>query len=182
MNGEETLARTSRPGCPDDELGSWIADTVPRALAFAVSMVGNRVDAEDIVQDCYSRLLAHADRYDLPHDGTKLLFKAIANACINRATRRPPLVSLDAREPEAEPAEGPEPRAIHGELEAAVAEALAELPAVQRAIVELRSLGHDAVEIAEMLQISHANARVLLHRARQALAKRLGPFIEDHVT
>ena len=33
-----------------------------------------------------------------------------------------------------------------------------------------------------MLEISHANARVLLHRARRTLAARLRPFIEDHVT
>ena len=76
----------------------------------------------------------------------------------------------------------PEHRAIRGELEAAVAAALAELPVTQRAIVELRGLGHSLVEVADMLEISHANARVMLHRARRTLATRLRPFIEDHVT
>jgi RNA polymerase sigma-70 factor (ECF subfamily) len=76
----------------------------------------------------------------------------------------------------------PEHRAIRGELEAAVAAALNELPVTQRAIVELSSLGHSMVEVADMLEISHANARVMLHRARRTLAARLRPFIEDQVT
>jgi RNA polymerase sigma-70 factor (ECF subfamily) len=190
-DAEVKLARTSRPGRCDDELGSWIADTVQRALAYATTLIRNRAEAEDIVHDCYSRLLARADRYDLPGSGTKLLYKAITNACINRTQRPPPVVSLDAvggglgsaSHALADKAEaGPEQHAIHGELEAAVAAALGELPVTQRAIVELRSLGHASAEVAEMLEISQANERVLLHRARQTLAMRLRPFIEDHVT
>ncbi|WP_406701353.1 RNA polymerase sigma factor (plasmid) [Singulisphaera sp. Ch08] len=175
----------SRPGSPDDELSQWVADTVQRALAYAVTLIRNKADAEDIVHDCYRRLLSRADQYNLPDDGSKLLFKSITNACINWTRRRPPFVSLDVAEhgigPDKSDAE-PEQRAIHGELEAAVTEALTELPVTQRAIVELRSLGHSLLEIAEMLEMSHANARVQLHRARQALATRLRPFIEDHVT
>jgi RNA polymerase sigma-70 factor (ECF subfamily) len=76
----------------------------------------------------------------------------------------------------------PEQRAICSELEAAVAAALTELPVTQRAIVELSSLGQSMVEVAEMLEISHANARVMLHRARRTLAARLRPYIEGHAT
>ena len=67
-------------------------------------------------------------------------YKAITNACINWTQRRPPVVSLDAAEQGrgadrlslADKSDaGPEHRAIHGELEAAVAAALAELPVTQ---------------------------------------------------
>jgi RNA polymerase sigma-70 factor (ECF subfamily) len=164
---------------------------VARALAYAVTLVRNQTEAEDIVHDCYLRLLARSDHYDLPGDGTKLLFRSITHACINWTQRRPPVVSLDAAEQGSgedrlylavEADADPEHRAIREELEAAVATALTELPVTQRAIVELRSLGHSLVEIADMLEISHANARVMLHCARRTLATRLGPFIEDHVT
>lgn len=184
-DSEAKLARISHPGRPDDELGQWVADTVQRALAFALTLIRNRADAEDIVHDCYQRLLAKADQYNLPDIGTKLLFKSITNACINWSRRRPPVVSLEVTEPEisADKADlGPVQRAIQGELEAAIAKALDELPITQRAIVELRSLGHSVLEIADMLDISHSNARVLLHRARRSLALRLRPYIEDHVT
>jgi len=181
---EAKLDQQARSGGSDEELGPWIAETVQRALAYAVTLVRNQAEAEDIVHDCYSRLLARSNVYDLPADGTKLLYKAITNACINWTQRRPPTVSLEAeRRALADKPEGqPDIRAIQGELEAAVAEALAELPVAQRAIVELRSLGHSLAEAAEMLEVSHANARVLLHRARRTLATRLRPFIEDQVT
>ena len=158
-----------------------MAETLPLALAFAVSLLGNRTDAEDIVQDCYSRLLAKSDQYDLPRDGSKLLLKSISNASINLTQRRRPAVSLDAAADLAVSQSDAEQGAIHRELEAAVALALANLPVNQRAIVELRSLGHSLLEIADMLEVSHANARVLLHRARQQLAQSLAPFLEENV-
>jgi len=163
---------------------------VQQALAFAVTLVRNRSDAEDIVHDCYARLLAKSDTYDLAADGSKLLFKAITNACINRVQRRPPVVSIDAAEHAVgtdsgsladKPESQPEHRAMCRELEDAVAEALTELPVTQRAVVELRSLGHSLVEVADMLALSHANVRVLLHRARQSLATRLRSLIEENV-
>lgn len=178
------------PPPPDDDLDGWIASTVQQALAYAQSLVRNRAEAEDIVHDCYGRLIARANVYDLPRDGSKLLFKAITNACINATQRRTPTTELEtaahasgadqlslADKPEVQP----ERQAMHRELEEAVENALEELPVTQRAVVELRSLGHSLVEVAEMLDISDANARTLLHRARARLAIRLRPFIEENV-
>jgi RNA polymerase sigma-70 factor (ECF subfamily) len=126
------------------------------------------------------RLLAKSDIYDLPNDGVKLLFRSITHACINWHQRRP-------RERDLNPEEaglavihsnaGPEELAMLGELEVAVGEALMALPVLQRAAVELRSLGHSLTEVADILEISHANARVTLHRARHALVERLATFL-----
>lgn len=153
-------------------------------------MVRNHADAEDLVYDCYGKLLAKADMYDLANDGDKLLYKAVTNACINFVQRRPPVVSLDCppidtddtsssmadhRQPQ------PHEQAAERELADSLAEALASLPIKQRAAVELRSLGHSLVEIADVLGVSHANARVLLFRARESLAVRLRPYIEENV-
>ena len=144
----------------------------------------SRHDAEDIVQECYRRLLSRAGHYNLPRDGTKLLFKSITNACINHVQRRPAEVSDHAVEGrvaslEAINGERPEARLMHQELEHAVREALAELPVNQRAVVELSSLGHPLVDVAEMLDLSQTNTRVLLHRARQTLATKLRLFREE---
>jgi RNA polymerase sigma-70 factor (ECF subfamily) len=161
-------------------LDQWIEETLPRALGYAMSLVPQRCDAEDLVHDCYMRLLAKSDVYDLPNDGAKLLFRSITHACINWQQRRPPVVALDAHTESlvsmSSPA-SPEQLAMHGELEVAVGEALSRLPVVQRAAVELRGLGHSLTEMAEILEISHANARVTLHRARQALSERLARFL-----
>lgn len=171
---------------PDDELALWVASTVQRALAFAVSLVRNRADAEDIVQDCYGRLLAKAGEYDLPRDGARLLHKAVANACINLTQRRPPVSPLNPT-PSGHPALidpsqfSPEHRAIEHELHAALADALSELPVNQRVAIQMSSIGHSIADIAETLEINSGHARVLLHRARLALAAKLRPFLQEQV-
>ena len=76
----------------------------------------------------------------------------------------------------------PEQLVMNRELAQAVERALWELPVQQRAALELRSLGHSLVEMAQMLEISHANARVQLHRARATLAARLKSFLEQNVS
>ncbi|OAI54303.1 hypothetical protein AYO47_03125 [Planctomyces sp. SCGC AG-212-M04] len=167
-------------------MGVWIARTVQPALAYAITLVRNRHDAEDIVQECYRKLLARSGHYDLPRDGDKLLYKSITNACINLIQRRPATTNIDdlrdAVFPRgAEDGRPPEARLIHREMEKAIEQALADLPVNQRAVLELSSLGHSLVDVAEMVDVSHANARVLLHRARQSVAEKLKVFREGEV-
>jgi RNA polymerase sigma factor (sigma-70 family) len=162
--------------------------TLPRALAFATSLLRDRAISEDVVHDCYVRLLEKADTYDLPADGTKLLYKAITNACIDRNYRDRRLLSLEV----ALSAESDGPSAVadtracdphelasHRELEEAVACELARLTVAQRGALELRSLGYSLEEIAVALDLSPSNAGVLVHRARKALAERLERFWEE---
>ena len=172
----------------DEQLDAWVLQTSRRALGYAVTLTHNREDAEDIVHDCYSRLLGKVDQYDLLRDGTKLLFRSITNGCINLAQRRRPESSLNHLEQDGGRdrhaladgrADQPVQRAILHELEQAVVAAMSELPVAQRAAIELRSMGHSLIEVADMLEISPANARVVLHRARTALATKLHPFIES---
>jgi len=176
------------PPPPDDPLQLWVKQSSRRALGYALTLVPHRQDAEDIVHDCYRRLLAKADQYDLPRDGMKLLFRSITNACINQTQRRKPETSLEQLEETRgadrqalEDRKTPQPAdsAMHQELQSEIALALEQLPLPQRAAIELRSLGHSLAEVADILEVSHANARVLLHRARAALAVRLRPYIED---
>ena len=179
----------SDPVRSDDDLDAWIVATIQRALAYALTLVRNRAEAEDIVHDCYGRLLARAHLYDLPRDGSKLLLKAITNASINRTQRRAPEVGIHC----AQQATGSDPlaladksaveplqQAMQRELEVAVEQALSELPVAQRAVMQLRCLGHSLIEVAEMLDITHDNARTLLHRGRSRMAIRLRPFLEEH--
>ena len=168
------------------DLDVWVLETAPRAVAYARSLLKNTADADDIVQDCYCRLLAKADVYDLPRDGLKLLLTSVSNACINLRTRRKPMFRLtrsddDGGDTSEDPADRsavpPDQQAVHAELSAAVADGLARLPAQQRAAVELKSFGYSQHEIAEILSVSASNAGVLVHRGRQALAAYLAPFL-----
>jgi RNA polymerase sigma-70 factor (ECF subfamily) len=168
------------------ELDAWVLATAPRAMAYARSLLRDPHQAEDIVQDCYCRLLQKQDVYDLPRDGLKLLLTSISNATINLKTRRKNLLSLNASRTEEEgvpdPAdprrERPDEIAIGHELEAALAEGLRRLPEMQRAAVELKSLGYSQQEIGEILEITTSNAGVLVHRARHTLSEMLAPYLE----
>jgi len=169
--------RTSR------DLDAWVLATAPRAVAYARSLLRDPDQADDVVQDCYCRLLAKADVYDLPRDGLKLLLRSVSNACINLKTRRRPWFRLvlgddgaadDPVDVAALPADA---QAEHQELSAAVEAGLRTLPVRQRAALELKSLGHSQHEVAEILGVSPTNAGVLIHRARQALAVYLAPFL-----
>jgi RNA polymerase sigma-70 factor (ECF subfamily) len=169
-------------------LDAWVLATAPDAVAYATSLLRDRATAEDIVQDCYCRLLQKADVYDLTRDGRKLLFQAITNACINCSTRTRPTLSLDGGRDDssgfhdvlADPlAEIPERAMMYRELEQAVAQGLAQLPLPQRAALEMKSLGQSLEDIADALGIKANHAGVLIHRARQTMARFLAPFLEE---
>ena len=174
----------------EEKLNLWVSESVSLALGYAYTLVRHREAAEDLVQDCYRRLLDKADVYDLPRDGTQLLYRSVTNACINWVQRHPPETSFDQLSHSAfagiqalaDPAAvEPIQMLIQHELEKAVDAAMNELTLEQRAAIELRSLGHSLVDVAEILNITHGNARVLLHRARAVLAERLHPYLKENV-
>ena len=167
-------------------LEAWVLATLPRAVAFARSLLRDHAAAEDVAHDCYCRILAKADVYDIPRDGTKILFRAITNACIDRTSRDRRHQSLDPdpdQDGVPEPADfrmpDPADAATRRELEDALDAGLAQLPPAQRAAVELKALGYSLQEIAEAVGVTANNAGVLIHRGRQALAKHLTRFQDD---
>ena len=171
----------TRTEAPDGTLDIWAERVIPKAVAYTRTLVANPADAEDVVHDVLCRLLRHKE-YDLLIDGEKLLYRSITNACINKWTRKRQMVSLDARtdgtsEPFAVVASrshcDPVEQAMSREFHAAVGRALASLPSMQRAALELKILEHSLNEIAEILDVSVSNAGVLIHRARKSMAKRL---------
>ncbi len=158
-------------------LDAWVLACAPRALAYATTLLRDRQAAEDVVQDCFYRLLRKADVYDLPRDGLKLMLKAVSNACINARARRKASVSLDFAESRdalvdrTDP--GPDRVAMGRELEASISVGLGLLPVPQRAAIELKALGHSLAEIGEILGVTPDHAGVLVYRGRKAIARHL---------
>ena len=161
--------------------------SLPRGLAYARSLLPDRHVAEDVVHDCFCRLLAKRDVYDLPKDGFKLLLRSITNACIDLGRKDAPVSnSLDQPKNYAASQEVPDDRflqppraAMYRELQAAVGSALQRLPVQQRAALELKSLGCSLSDIAESLGVTESNAGVLVHRARHCLARDLEPLLTE---
>jgi RNA polymerase sigma factor (sigma-70 family) len=85
--------------------------------------------------------------------------------------------------PQAWPAPGSEPtpegEALAAEARGRISAALAELPPRQRVVITLRDVvGCTSDEVCEILDISAANQRVLLHRARAAVRDRMEDYFE----
>ncbi len=76
--------------------------------------------------------------------------------------------------------ETPEGSVLGAELIAVAQGALKELPERQRVVVTLRDmLGFDSAEVCDLLDISVANQRVLLHRGRAAVRFQLENYLRD---
>src|SRR5262249_14943840 len=68
----------------------------------------------------------------------------------------------------------PEQHALSGELRSMLGAALESLPERQRVVITLRDVeGYSSDEVCAILEISAANQRVLLHRARAFVRSRL---------
>jgi RNA polymerase sigma-70 factor (ECF subfamily) len=77
------------------------------------------------------------------------------------------------------PEEWPEHSLLSREVHDEVRRAVAALPERQRIVVALRDLdGHSAEEVAEIMDVSPGNQRVLLHRGRSAVRAHLERYLE----
>ena len=77
-------------------------------------------------------------------------------------------------------AELPESVLLGAEARAHVLAAIAELPPAQRDVITLRDVeGWSAAEVREALDLSEANERVLLHRARSKVRARLEAYFAE---
>ena len=173
----------------DWSVEKWILGSAARGVAYARKLLGaRRQAAEDLVQDVFCRLLARRQHYDLQANGDRLLFASITHACINQRQRAKELLSLDAARGDedglvladllfAPPESDPQLAAIARESAEQIDAAIAVLSPMQRAAISLRALGTSGADIAEALGVSVSAANVLVHRARNALAEKLGPLV-----
>jgi RNA polymerase sigma-70 factor, ECF subfamily len=135
-------------------------------FGYARSIVRNEHDAEDIVQQVFTRMLTAIQNYEersVPFSAW--LLRIAHNMSIDHIRRR----SSVCEEPEVMAA--PETPAVESHhLRDAIRDALSELPDPQREIVVLRHVaGLSPREIAERLGRSEDSVHGLHHRGRRAL-------------
>ena len=150
-----------------NELEALYREHARDVFRFALFLSGDAALAEDIVSETFIRLWHARARVDLT-TVRGYLFVIARNLFLQDRRQRRPVALLDETAADARP--GPEARALaRGELRATLA-ALQELPEIDRAALLMRA--EDALpyeEIARVLDIPVATARVKVHRARLAL-------------
>lgn len=146
-----------------------------RAFAVAYRLLGQRQDAEDVVQESFLAALVKIDSFDRRRPFGPWLLRIVANRAINLRKART-LRQADPIPPgAASSGESPADAAQRSELRRELQRALARLPDQQRWVVELFELdGFTGPEIAEMLEMAEGTVRWHLHAARQTLRAVLG--------
>jgi RNA polymerase sigma-70 factor (ECF subfamily) len=180
----------------------------PTMLRVAQFYVSSRAVAEEVVQETWLAVLTGIRSFEGRSSFNTWLFRILANRAKSRAMKEGRSVAFSAlgdeeigeAEPAVEPerfrkagerfahhwtsspprwTELPETSLLSQETISIVEHAATALPPAQRAVITLRDIaGWDAEEVCEVLGISAANQRVLLHRARTTVRKAL----EQHFT
>jgi RNA polymerase sigma factor (sigma-70 family) len=162
------------------ELSRVFADERRFLFGLAYRMTGSGADAEDIVQETFTRALTHPPpRRD--QAWRPWLVRVALNLSRDELRRRKrrgykgpwlpePIEDAEWVEPAHEPAVTTGRYELVESVSFAFLLALEALSPAQRAVLLLRDVfEYTSAEAAEALDLSEANARVLLHRARRAL-------------
>ena len=159
-----------------DTIRNQMVALLPRLRRFALSLTGNRADADDLVQDTVERALANLHRWER---GTRLdswMFRIAQNHFIDgmRARKRARAVvseSLDGAENVSfDGARAAESRIAFTDM----CKALGELPEDQRSAVALVLIdGMSYRDAADVLGVPIGTLTSRLSRAREALATRV---------
>lgn len=137
----------------------------PDVRRYVHSVLRNRSDAEDAIQQTFLKALRALQSGTRPERPRQWLLAIAHNECLmhfRAEARRPVQVALEEAADRTEPPEGPRAEEIR--------EALSHLRPAQRAALVMRELeGRAYGEIAAALGVSRAAVETLLFRARRAL-------------
>ena len=140
-----------------------------RALAIARSILRNHHDAEDVVQDVFSKLCLRPVPFDGHASVSTWLHRVMVNSSINSLRAMGRRGTLDT---EPSGLEGPEESALARERHQLFLRALAELSEQHRQVLTLRELrGMSYPEIARMLHVPEGTVKSSLNRGRRLLMK-----------
>lgn len=154
-----------------------LIDYSRKALIFAVQLLGNQSDAEDVVQASVEKALAHPKAPKGGIDLQKWLYRVVRNAAIDRIRQLSREDELDTEQqssPEQSPGQSPERNLEQLQIKTRLMTALNALPLMQRELIVLRDYhGNSYEDIAEILAIPAGTVMSRLHRARMALRELL---------
>jgi RNA polymerase sigma-70 factor (ECF subfamily) len=169
---------------PPDALEMLFREHHGAVYRAAYRITGNAMDAEDVLQTVFTRLLRREEQPDLSESAGSYLHRAAVNAALDlmRRRKRTRKVDLDEVGESLVDTADPGPERLRGsrELKTRLREAMSRLSPRQAEIFTLRYLeGLGNLEIARLLSASQTSIAVLLHRARHRLQKELGSLEGD---
>jgi len=155
-----------------DALTALVSGSHPTVRRFARSLCATPEDAEDAAQEALIILYRKIGMLRATGALASWMFRIVRNECLRRARTmlrdQPPTLATATLSTEDE---------VLQRLEAAaVAEAIADLPADQRSVLIMRDVqGYSGRMVADALGLSTAAMKSRLHRARTAVRQSLHP-------
>lgn len=155
----------------------------PRAFAFAMRLLGDGAEAEDVVQEAMLRLWRVAAEWRQGEAKISTwLYRVVVNLATDRlrARKRRPAVAIDEKVDPASDAPTAEASLIDMDRMTALQQALLALPERQRQAVILRHIeGLSNPEIAAVMEIGVEAVESLTARGKRALAQALAGRREE---
>ncbi len=160
---------------------------------FSLRMCRDHSDAEDMVQDTFLNVFRYLKDFRYETKFKNWLYKVAASTCIKkrRKSKFAPEkeLSLDEFLPtdEAEPPDQvpewalmPLDKVLNEELAGVINRGILSIPKKYRMVIVLRDIeGFSTAETAQILNLSLANVKVRLHRARLYLRDKLKGYYEN---
>ena len=176
-------------------------------LTLARNFVSTEASAEEVVQETWLAVIKGLDRFEGRSALRTWVYRILVNTAKSRGVKEhrtlpwssvagddagpslDPALFQSAGEAHpghwrAAPTAWPDDVAVEGsvlagEVRGKLRTAVDALPDRQRIVLTLRDvLGHSSEEVCQLLEISQANQRVLLHRARTAVRAGLAAYLE----
>ncbi|MES2790817.1 MAG: RNA polymerase sigma factor [Planctomycetota bacterium] len=151
-----------------------------RLFRIVRSIVGDDGEAEDVVQETYVRAFEHLGQFDGRAMFSTWLTKIAIHEALARRNRRQRMQVVDLSDPEnsnmvsSAARHEAEDEASAKELGVILARAVDELPDDLRTVFAMRMIeGLNTDETAACLDLTAANVKVRLHRARTMLRERI---------
>ena len=182
---------TTGPAAPDDEaelvervrrgdaraFDTLVTRYMRRAFSVAFRVMGQREDAEDLVQDAFLAVLQRIETFEAGRPFAPWFFRILVNRGLNARKARSLRTVDEIPAAAASSTPTPEKEAERTELRDRLSRAMEQLPERQRTIVQLFELeGFGSPEIAEILEISDGTVRWHLHEARKTLRRELAAY------
>ena len=206
MTEDHELVQRLRDG--DEAAFAELIDRYGVTMVRVAQMyVRDRATAEEVVQETWLAVLNGIDRFEERSSLKTWLFRILTNRAKTRGEREGrmvPFSSLEGAGEEDEPSVDPDrflgpdspdagawaapPRAwpqeevLGRETLGVVEMAIEQLPEAQREVIRLRDVeGWTPMEVAEALEITDGNQRVLLHRARSKVRAALEAYLDPEI-
>ncbi len=170
---------------PPEELEVLFREHYDQIYRTAYRITGSPVDAEDVLQTVFLRLVRREGKLDLQPNPAGYLMRASINASLDIMRSRTRSKSIDMDDSAWEQLEGtvvsPETAHQDREIRQLIQKAISKLGAKAAEMFVLRYYeGYGNREIAEMLGTSQMVVGVMLHRSRTRLRKEIGEYLEKH--